>query len=177
MELFSDITKLARKFHEIVFPYGNITKQLLQSSATETGIHADKVLKQVARTINSLKNPTIFAIVRKSPDSEHELIVRIKVSTIGLSNHEKVRYGETLADLVGHHEGKLKHLSYNDKGFCYNIRYIGSDSSENCTRCAKVIVHIREASKRITNVVEEIKYMSASRKLMAYYPRQISSYS
>ena len=100
MELFSDINKLAQRIHDTIFPYGTITKQLLNHGT------ADKVLTQVAKTINSLNNPAIKAKVRKE-----ELTINIKVSTYGLNRDEKIQYGEKLADLVGHHEGRIRHLS------------------------------------------------------------------
>lgn len=165
MSLLTDFYKLANKCHDIFFPFQNLTRQLLKDNSTESGVNADKVMVQVAKIINSLENPAIRAGIKKD-GANLDLIVSISVGTTGLTQNEKIKYGEKLADLVGHHEGQLKYLSHSPKGFSYNIRYIGSNNPESCSRCAQAVVHIKEASELITETVNEIKYITASRKFM-----------
>lgn len=167
MEIFSDISKFARKFHDVVFPYGDLKRQLLKDSIGQDGPQPYKLLSQVARTINNLNPNTIHASVKNVIHDKvmvPELVVNIDAALLGLTTDEKNAYGEKLADLVGHHEGQVRHLSYDKKGFSYKIHYIGEDNSESATRCAKAVVHIREASKRITNIVNEINQVSAARR-------------
>ena len=137
MKLFSSLNERVRNFHDLVFPYGGITRQLLTQNESTDGTEPKKILMQVAKIINALNNPNINASIRTS--SIPELVVHINVRLYGLSNEEKAYYGEILADLVGHHEGQLNHLSYSIKGYSYTIGYIGIDNSESCTRCAKAI--------------------------------------
>ena len=171
MELFSDITKIAHKFHDVVFPYGDIKRQLM-TNAGQDGPQPQKVLNQVAKIINNLNSHCIRASVKnviKDKVMIPELVINIFANLSGLSTDEKIMYGERLADLVGHHEGQLRYLSYGKKGFSYKIAYIGNDSGESCNRCAKTIVHIREASKRITYIVNEINLFSASKRICQNY--------